>query len=238
MRVYDADIESLSSSQDEGVGIRVIVDGRQGFAYAGSLELEVIEETLAEARDNAGFAELDEFNALATPDGVTAAGDRPVPRVACCRCRPTRRSSWPSSWSASCAPPTSASAPSPWPATATAAASRRSPRRPASPCGSKARSACCRRTASRPRARDTQTGFGFTVGRELDDLELDKAVTDAAHRATRLLGATKPKSRRLPVILDPFVTASFLGVIGFPLTGEAVLKGRSLFADRVGEAVA
>ena len=57
---------------------------------------------------------------------------------------------------------------------------------------------------------DTQTGFGFTVGRELDDLELDKAVTDAAHRATRLLGATKPKSRRLPVILDPFVTASFL----------------------------
>ncbi|HVE94254.1 MAG TPA: DNA gyrase modulator, partial [Acidimicrobiales bacterium] len=72
VRVYDSDIESLSAAQEEGVGIRVIVDGRQGFAYAGSLEASVIEDTLAEARDNAGFAERDEFNALATPDGVTA----------------------------------------------------------------------------------------------------------------------------------------------------------------------
>jgi PmbA protein len=84
---------------------------------------------------------------------------------------------------------------------------------------------------------DTQTGFGVSVAREFEELDMDKAVADAARRATQLLGATKPKSRRLPVILDPYVTASFLGVIGFPLTGEAVLKGRSFFANRVGEPV-
>ena len=44
--------------------------------------------------------------------------------------------------------------------------------------------------------------------REHDDLDIDKAVADASRRATRLLGATKPKSRRLAVILDPDVTAS------------------------------
>ena len=35
---------------------------------------------------------------------------------------------------------------------------------------------------------------------------------DGADRATRLLGATKPTSRKVTVVLDPFVTAQFLGV--------------------------
>jgi PmbA protein len=72
----------------------------------------------------------------------------------------------------------------------------------------------------------------------MDDLDVDRAATDAVDRATRLLGATKPASERLTVVLDPFVTAQFLGIVGATLSGEAVLKGRSLFADRVGEPVA
>jgi PmbA protein len=40
------------------------------------------------------------------------------------------------------------------------------------------------------------------------------------------------------VVLDPYVTAMFLGVISSTLNGEAVIKGRSLFKDRVGEQVA
>ena len=46
-----------------------------------------------------------------------------------------------------------------------------------------------------------------------------------------------PPSQRLTVVLDPFVTAQFLDILGFALSAENVLKGRSLFADRVGEAV-
>ena len=53
-----------------------------------------------------------------------------------------------------------------------------------------------------------------------------------------MLGATKPTSRKLTVVLDPFVTAQFLGVLSATLNGESVLKGRSLFAHRVGEQVA
>ena len=84
---------------------------------------------------------------------------------------------------------------------------------------------------------ETQTGFGFSVGREPGDLDLDVAAADAARRATRLLGATKPPSARVTVVLDPYVTAQFLGILGGTLSGEAVLKGRSLFADRLGEDV-
>jgi PmbA protein len=39
-------------------------------------------------------------------------------------------------------------------------------------------------------------------------------------------------------VLDPWVTAQFLGILAFTLNGEAVLKGRSLFADRLGDEVA
>ena len=48
----------------------------------------------------------------------------------------------------------------------------------------------------------------------------------------------QPKGRRLAVVLDPLVTAQFLGVLSAAFNGESMLKGRSLFLDRVGEAVA
>ena len=40
------------------------------------------------------------------------------------------------------------------------------------------------------------------------------------------------------MVLDPYVTAQFLGIIGSTLNGESVVKGRSLFANRLGDQVA
>jgi PmbA protein len=57
-------------------------------------------------------------------------------------------------------------------------------------------------------------------------------------RATRLLGSTKPATQRITLVLEPRMTAAVLGIVGGMLNGEAVLKGRSPFADRVGEAIA
>jgi PmbA protein len=42
----------------------------------------------------------------------------------------------------------------------------------------------------------------------------------------------------MPVLLDPNAASSFLGVLASALTGEAVLKGRSLFAGKVSQSVA
>jgi PmbA protein len=85
---------------------------------------------------------------------------------------------------------------------------------------------------------EMQTGFGFSVGRQPDELSVAKAGGDAAERATRLLGAIKPASKRTTVVLSPYVTAQFLGIIGATLNGESVSKGRSLFRDRLGDAMA
>jgi PmbA protein len=84
----------------------------------------------------------------------------------------------------------------------------------------------------------TRTGYGFSVGRQPSELDVEEAARMAAERAVRLLGATQPKSRRLAVVFDPLVTAQILGVISGALNGEAVLKGRSMFGTRLGEMVA
>ena len=73
VRVYEGEVESLSSASPRASACGSIVDGRQGFAYAGSLDADVLAETLAEARDNARFATVDEFVGLAEPDGVAVA---------------------------------------------------------------------------------------------------------------------------------------------------------------------
>ena len=67
---------------------------------------------------------------------------------------------------------------------------------------------------------DSQTGTGFTVGRSPATLDPEEAMADAVLRATRLLGAQKARSGRCTVV------------------GEAVVKGRSFFAGRIGEPVA
>jgi PmbA protein len=85
---------------------------------------------------------------------------------------------------------------------------------------------------------ETQTGFGFSLGREPGDLDVATAAAEAAERSTRMLGSVKPASGRIAVVLDPWVSAQFLGIVAGTLNGESVQKGRSLFADRLGDEVA
>jgi len=54
----------------------------------------------------------------------------------------------------------------------------------------------------------------------------------------RLLGAQPIPSQRLPVVFDPLVTRSLLGILGSALNGEAMVKGRTMFLGREGEQVA
>ncbi len=237
VRVYEGEVEQLASATSAGIGVRVVSGERQGFAYAGSLDHDVLAETLAEARDNASFATPDEWIGLAEPDGVAvpsldlyrdelasvsteskidlAMALEKAVRAADGRISGVESADYADGVSEGAVVTT----------TGIRAVSRET---------SCYVSAYCLATEGD----DTQTGFGFSVGRTPDDLDISVAAGDAARRATRLLGATKPASGRVTVVLDPYVTAQFLGIIGSTLSGEAVLKGRSLFADRLGESVA
>ena len=85
---------------------------------------------------------------------------------------------------------------------------------------------------------DSKIAHGYTVGRAPSELVPSKAASDAVWRAVRLLGAAQPRSAHLPVVFEPRVSAQLLSLLSSVLSGERVLKGTSLFADRLGEAVA
>jgi PmbA protein len=64
VRGYGGEVESLTNAEVSGVGVRLINAGRMGFAHAGGLDVASARECVAEARDNARFAEPDEFVGL------------------------------------------------------------------------------------------------------------------------------------------------------------------------------
>lgn len=237
IRAYQGDVESLSQADVEGVGIRVVKNQREGFAYSGSLDPEVIAETLTEARDNVEFTTADEFVGLAEPDGVAPAdldlwstelAELPVDRkVEMALALEGRARAIDGRIIA--VPMASYSDGSVEVAIATSTGIASSYRR--------ANGGVSVYVLASD-GKDTQSGGGFSVGRLLADLDIGEAANDAAQRATRLLGATQPASGRLTVVLDPMVTAQFLMVISPTLSADAVLKGRSFFANRVGETVA
>ena len=83
----------------------------------------------------------------------------------------------------------------------------------------------------------SQTGRGFSVDRGFAGLDPDKATEDAVARAVRMLGAVKGPSGRSTVVFDRRVATTLLSVVSSALSGEAVAKGRSFFAGRIGELV-
>lgn len=85
---------------------------------------------------------------------------------------------------------------------------------------------------------DQQTGFSVDFVRKLKELDPDTLGKEAARKAVRMLGAQRLSTKRVPVVMDPFVVASFLGMLASALSAEAVQKGRSLFAGKVREKVA
>jgi PmbA protein len=83
-----------------------------------------------------------------------------------------------------------------------------------------------------------ETGLGFDLARGPDAIDPAAIGREGAERATAMIGARKPESRSCPVVLDPTVAASFVGLIGQGLGAGAVQRGRSPFADRLDAVVA
>jgi PmbA protein len=236
IHVYQGSVESLSSATSAGAGVRVVAHGRQGFAYVGSLEEEALAEALDEARDNAGFASPEPWVGLPVPDGTSPAlldlwreelaGCPTADKVAAAldlerqvrldrRITQVETARW---------------------------ADVSGEMALASSLGISAtdRSTACYLTVAAVAGEgvDSKEAYGYTVGRAPSELVPARAADDAVARAVRLLGAAKPRSARLAVVFEPRVTAQLLNLISSGLSGERVLKGTSLFADRLGEVVA
>jgi PmbA protein len=237
VKVYDGEVDSLSSAEPRGAGIRVVSGGRVGFSYTTDLSEPGVSEAVASARENARYSTPDEAVELAGPWDAAVPDipdlldeDQPdvdpkrkidfaieIERIT--RSVDERVRTEEALYSDSDTEIAIATS------TGVAGSYRRT-------------DASCYSVAIATDGDDTEIGFEFDLARGIEKLDAEWVARHAAEKALTTLGAGKIPSGRMPIVLDPYVAARFLGVIGSALTGEAVQKGRSLFAGKLGQAVA
>lgn len=237
VKAYLGEAESVSSAEPRGAGVRLLSGGRVGFAYTTDLTEAGLTAVVGQARVNALSSTEDEAVALADGGAVYEAVEGlfdeqqpntpPDQKVAfAIELEKATRSFDPRIRTVEEAVYADSDTDV---AIATSTGVSGSYRRT---------DAWCYSLAIAQEENDTQVGFEFDLGRGISALNANDVATRSAERALGVLGAAKIPSARMPVVFDPYTAAQFLGVIGGALTAEAVQKGRSLFAGRLGEEVA
>ncbi len=83
----------------------------------------------------------------------------------------------------------------------------------------------------------SQMGYDFDYRRKDGLIDYTAVGINAARRAVGLLGAKKAPTGMFPVLLDNTVASDFLGVLSASFSAEAVIKGKSMLADKVGKRI-
>jgi PmbA protein len=237
VRVHGGEVESLTAATQRGLGLRVWIGRRVGFAFGTDLSAAGVAATAALASEVAGVADEDEF---AGPPGE-AGGAQPVEGLS-----DPGRAEWSSAGIAELA----------------LAVERAALEADARVVG--VEQAVCFDSGERVAVSSSagvggeyessssyaylqaladgdsgrETGLGFGLGRGPGELDPAAIGREGAERATAMIGSTKPASRRCPVVLDPTVAASFVALLGKALGADAVQRGRSPLSDLLGETVA
>ncbi len=237
IRVYESDVESLTSADSSGIGIRIVSQKRVGISYAGTLEPDEIARAVAEARDNARFGSADPYAGVASPDDVA----------------PANLDVWANDLGATSTQAKIDAAMSLEKATLSLDKRIRSLNSAnygdvsaeAAVLNSRGVVAYTRQTycwawvyALASQNEETQTGYGMHASRDFAGLDIEHAANEAAKKATRMLGATKPTSGLFRAVFEPDISSALISIISSTLSAESVQKGRSIFAGRLGESVA
>ncbi len=236
IKVYGGEVESLVTGEPRGAGVRYLHQGRTGYAYTGDVSRAALARAVRQAAHNAAVAEPDVYASLpAAPAGYPDVGGlwrpgllaTPVERKVALALAAEAR--------ALAQPEIETVEESAYVDSATRVAI-------VSSAGMEVygeQTFCYLYVSAHARrGDDVQTGMGFATGRHPDDLDADAAGEEGALKAVRQLGAAPCPTGRYTVVLDRDVAASVFGFIAQALTADAVQKGRSLFADRVGQRVA
>ncbi len=236
VRVFDGKVESVVTAEPRGLGVRAIDNTRVGYSYTADLSATGMDKALLESLDNALATGPDEFQALP---------ERPLSY-------PVVENLW--------RPGVSATAMDRKVAIAleTEAAALSEPEiHTIESCeysDTESRLAIVSTRGIEAEGEQSfcfayafalaggegerQSGLGFTMGREPDELEPDIAGKEAAVKARGLLGASPCATGSYTVVFDRETAAALLGLIASSLSADAWQKGRSVFCGKLGEKVA
>lgn len=241
IEIREGRLETLQESMDEGVGLRVIKDGRMGFAYSAGLGAEGLARVLARVLEQLPFIQPNEHRALPAPAPVL---------------EKTRALASSMTDTSLFRAPLKEEMPRLREMEALALRSEARVKRVlrlgygessseiavASTLGVRALEGGTHASAglavTAERGAQVQVGSGGTSARFHADLDLDRAAREAAYRAGALLDAEKLPTRRRAVVFDPWVSGEFLEIIAGALSADVVQRGKSLFAGKLGAKVA
>ncbi|RJP32108.1 MAG: TldD/PmbA family protein [Actinobacteria bacterium] len=237
VKAFGGEVEGLRYSHSRGVGVRALREGRLGYSYCTGLGWEDVKTAVEVAAANSLFSTADEYNLL--PGGSEYTGEdlciydpeteetdslRKVEMALELERLTLSRDPRVSQVETAVYADTVAHV---------AVAST------AGVAGNYRSSDCyCYVFPIAREGDEYQTGFSFDLGVRPSDLDLGQVAAEASERALCLLGSRSMPSRRTTLVLDSFVAAEFLGMLAAALSAEAVLKGRSFLAGKVGETIA
>ncbi|MFA4858534.1 MAG: TldD/PmbA family protein, partial [Candidatus Margulisiibacteriota bacterium] len=236
IHILDGEIEVLDSYKESGIGIRVLDQGKLGFAYHAGLGLEGAAQCLQQAIENSrctsanpylNFSgaklpktKLDLFDPQisATPLQKKIDMAKNIEKIARAhdqRILKTEKVIYNDSEAEA------------WLQTSTGF------------CGSlKTNHASAMAMVVAGDGQTFESGTGFLAVKKIKDLDAEKVGKEAAEKAVEMLGARTTQSRKTTLVFEPKIAAQILSLLISPLSGEAVMKGKSLFHDKVGKIVA
>jgi PmbA protein len=236
VRVYKGEIESLVSAESRGIGLRTFREHRVGFSYTSDFEPDALNDLVDEALLNGRYNHADEANVL--PESKPYEPLTGLASPALSGIDPQRKIDFALEMERR--------------ATSLDPRVRRVSDAVYSDgsgqveiFNSRGLQASFDRTVAygvletiAEQDGEMQSGFAFTHGRDMDQLDLAGVVKEAVENAAGLLGARPVRTAKVPVVLHPHAAAMILGVLASSFSADAVIKRRSLLAGKIGEPVA
>jgi PmbA protein len=236
IEVRNDKIETMKLARDKGLGLRVFTAGRTGFAFCTELTPEVMRDLTREAVANASQTSADPNNILPRKELVYPSLDLYDPEI---RKAPVeekvelarRTEKIARAYDARIKIIESSAYQDEESETLIVNSSGVAAAYQSASCG-------LFLAVVAQDAEDSQTGFALDYSLRYKDLNTQKVGEEASQRALRLLGAKPISTRKVAVVLEPYVTIGFLGLLGASLSAEAVQKKRSLFTAKINQRVA
>ena len=235
VQVFKGEIESLVSAESRGIGVRTFVDHRVGFSYTSDFKPDGLDRLVDEALENGRYNAAEEANVLPAPEPIEPVDG--LASAALAQTDPQRKIDFALEMerrAISLDPRVTRISK----AIYSDGAGR------VEIANSRGLSGSYGRTVAygvldtiAEEDSEMQSGFAFTHGRDLDELDLSAVVKEAVENAAGLLGAKPVPTASVPVVFHPHTASMILGVLAGSFSADAVIKRRSLLAGKLDQQV-
>jgi PmbA protein len=238
IRVNAGQVQELSQAGSKGLGMRVIREGRMGYAYTSDFSATALEDTWRGALALAESADADEFRILPQPEKVGAQEDLQIYDPEFLTFTTEEKVMFALDVEQAALQPDPRIVATSF-CTYQDGLSRvhlANSRGFAGSYESTGAAAYLRAVARDEEGQTAGLGLGFSIF--YGDLDAQEIGQEAARKAVELLGGRPVETQRATVIMDPFVGVEFLSFVSAALTAESMQRSRSFLMNKMGQKVA